>query len=68
MISWLMVRQFLGLLEICQQANAHIVGAGIVVEKSFQDGAKLIKERGVRLESLARIASFEDGKVHFVGE
>ncbi|HAB50149.1 MAG TPA: xanthine phosphoribosyltransferase, partial [Lactobacillus sp.] len=33
-----------------------------------QDGAKLIKERGVRLESLAQIASFEDGKVHFVGE
>ena len=33
----------LGLLEICQQANAHIVGAGVVVEKSFQDGAKLIK-------------------------
>ncbi|MBF0758800.1 xanthine phosphoribosyltransferase [Ligilactobacillus murinus] len=58
----------LGLLEICQQANTHIVGAGVVVEKSFQDGAKLIKERGVRLESLARIASFEDGKVHFVGE
>ncbi|WP_089135521.1 xanthine phosphoribosyltransferase [Ligilactobacillus murinus] len=58
----------LGLLEICQQANSHIVGAGVVVEKSFQDGAKLIKERGVRLESLAQIASFEDGKVHFVGE
>lgn len=58
----------LGLLEICQQANVHIVGAGVVVEKSFQDGAKLIKDRGVRLESLARIASFEDGKVHFVGE
>ncbi len=58
----------LGLLEICRQASAHIVGAGVVVEKSFQDGAKLIKERGVRLESLARIASFEDDKVHFVGE
>lgn len=58
----------LGLLEICHQASAHIVGAGVVVEKSFQDGAKLIKNRGVRLESLARIASFEGDKVHFVGE
>ena len=58
----------LGLLEICQQANAHIVGAGVVVEKSFQDGAKLIKERGVRLESLAQIASLKTVKCTLCGE
>ena len=57
-----------GLLEICRQAQVQIVGVGIVVEKSFQEGAKLIKDQGVRLESLARIASFEGDKVHFVGE
>lgn len=57
-----------GLLEICRQAQVQIVGVGIVVEKSFQKGAKLIKDQGVRLESLARIASFEGDKVHFVGE
>lgn len=57
-----------GLLEICRQAQVQIVGVGIVVEKSFQEGAKLIKNQGVRLESLARIASFEGDKVHFVGE
>ena len=55
-----------GLLEICRQAQVQIVGVGIVVEKSFQEGAKLIKDQGVRLESLARIASFEGDKVHFV--
>lgn len=57
-----------GLLEICRQAQVQIVGVGIVVEKSFQEGAKLIKNQGVCLESLARIASFEGDKVHFVGE
>lgn len=57
-----------GLLEICRQAQVQIVGVGIVVEKSFQEGSKLIKDQGVRLESLARIASFEGDKVHFVGE
>ena len=57
-----------GLLEICRQAQVQIVGVGIVVEKSFQKGAKLIKDQGIRLESLARIASFEGDKVHFVGE
>ena len=58
----------LGLIEICHQAQAQIVGAGIVVEKSFQQGAKLIRQAGVRLESLARIAAFVDGRVKFVGE
>lgn len=55
-----------GLLEICRQAQAEVSGVGIVVEKSFQKGASLIKESGVRLESLARIASFENGEVRFV--
>lgn len=58
----------LGLLELCDQAKCDVVGVGIVVEKSFQKGASLIKERGVRLESLAKIASFEGNKVHFVEE
>lgn len=56
-----------GLLNICEQAQAEVVGVGIAIEKSFQDGARLIKDRGVRLESLARIASFDDNQVRFVG-
>lgn len=58
----------LGLLELCDQAKCNVVGVGIIVEKSFQKGASLIKERGVRLESLAKIVSFEGNKVHFVEE
>ncbi|MDO4598139.1 xanthine phosphoribosyltransferase [Ligilactobacillus agilis] len=58
----------LGLIEICHQAKADIVGAGIVVEKSFQKGADLIKKAGVHLESLARIEAFVDGQVKFVEE
>lgn len=57
-----------GLLEICKQANAHVEGAGIVVEKSFQTGGALLRDQGVRVESLARIASFEGNEVHFVQE
>lgn len=58
----------LGLIDICRQAQCTIVGAGVVIEKSFQEGASLIKEKGVHLESLARIASFAGDEVHFVGE
>jgi xanthine phosphoribosyltransferase len=57
-----------GLLEICRQAEAEVVGVGIAIEKSFQAGAKRITDQGVHLESLAKIASFADDQVHFVGE
>ena len=46
-----------GLIQLIQDAGATIVGAGIVIEKAYQDGGKLIRESGVRVESLARIAS-----------
>lgn len=57
-----------GMLEICRQADVKVEGVGIVVEKSFQEGADWIKGQGIRLESLARISSFENDVVHFVGE
>lgn len=57
-----------GMLEICRQADVKVEGVGIVVEKSFQEGADWIKGQGIRLESLARISSFENDSVHFVGE
>ena len=57
-----------GMLEICRQADVKVEGLGIVVEKSFQEGADWIKGQGIRLESLARISSFENDAVHFVGE
>lgn len=57
-----------GMIEICKQADVKVEGVGIVVEKSFQEGADWIKGQGIRLESLARISSFENDTVHFVGE
>ncbi|WP_088044233.1 xanthine phosphoribosyltransferase [Bacillus sp. EAC] len=56
----------LGLLTIIEQAKAEAVGFGIVIEKAFQDGGKLLRERGYRVESLARIESLKEGKVTFV--
>lgn len=45
------------LSDLIESAGAHTVGAGIVIEKSYQSGARLVRERGIRLESLARIES-----------
>lgn len=49
-----------GLIELVQLAGAEVVGAGIVIEKAYQDGGKLIREKGIRVESLARIAEMSD--------
>lgn len=58
-------RAALGLIDIVKQANAEVVGAGIIIEKGFQEGRKAIEETGVQLESLVVIDKFEDGKVIF---
>lgn len=57
-----------GMLEIADQDGVDVAGAGIVIEKSFQPGANELKDRGVRVESLARIKSLENGKVEFMPE
>ncbi len=58
-----------GLLQLVEQAGAKCVGCGIVIEKAFQDGGKKLREQGVRVESLARIASMNDqGCLEFVQE
>lgn len=54
-----------GMIEICHQAKASIVGVGIVIEKGFQEGHQKIIDQGIHLESLAVIDHFEDGQVVF---
>lgn len=51
------------LLEICREAGATVVGAGIVIEKVYQGGGAQLRESGIRVESLAKVASMskEDG-------
>lgn len=57
-----------GLIELCQQAGAHVEGIGIVIEKSFQDGRELLEDMGIKVFSLARIASLKAGEVEFIEE
>ena len=51
------------LIELIKQADAVTVGAGIVIEKAYQPGGDLIRNKmGVRVESLARIRSMSAEK------
>ncbi|AZN42182.1 xanthine phosphoribosyltransferase [Paenibacillus albus] len=54
-----------GLIKIIERSGATLAGLGIVVEKSFQSGARTIREQGIRVESLAKIASLDGGKIRF---
>ena len=42
-----------GLIDIIQSAGATVEGVGIAVEKGFQEGGKLLREKGLHVESLA---------------
>ncbi|WP_317316785.1 xanthine phosphoribosyltransferase [Peptostreptococcus russellii] len=55
----------LGMIDVIEQAGAELVGVGIVIEKSYQDGSAILKEKGVRVESLARIESLKDKTIRF---
>ena len=55
----------LGLADIARQAGATVEGAGIVIEKGFQPGGEQVREKGIRLESLAIIESMSDDSLTF---
>ncbi|MBS6506899.1 MAG: xanthine phosphoribosyltransferase [Paraclostridium bifermentans] len=58
-------RAAIGLNELVEQARANLVGVGIVIEKGFQDGAKLLDEKNINLQSLVVLESIENGQIKF---
>ncbi|GAA0099755.1 xanthine phosphoribosyltransferase [Paraclostridium bifermentans] len=58
-------RAAIGLNELVEQAQANLVGVGIVIEKGFQDGAKLLDEKNINLQSLVVLESIENGQIKF---
>lgn len=49
-----------GLIDLIQGAGATIEGVGIAIEKGFQRGGDLLREKGLRVESLAILESMND--------
>lgn len=56
-----------GLIDLVRQAGAELAGCGIAIEKGFQGGGDKLRDKGIRLESLAIIESMdsENGTVQF---
>jgi xanthine phosphoribosyltransferase len=55
----------LGLVDICQQAGAKVVGVAVAIEKSFQGGHAKLESMGIPVVSAADIIGFENGHVIF---
>lgn len=54
-----------GLVDICKQAGATVVGCGIAIEKAFQGGGEKLRSEGIKIISLAKIQSMSDDGVIF---
>lgn len=48
-----------GLISIIKQAGAEVEGIGIVIEKGFQNGGRIIRNLGYQLESLAIVDAMD---------
>ncbi|RIX59405.1 xanthine phosphoribosyltransferase [Paenibacillus nanensis] len=54
-----------GLIKIIERSGATLAGMGVVVEKSFQSGGRMLREQGIKVEALVKIASLDNGKIKF---
>ena len=54
-----------GLLDICRQAGAKVVGAAVAIEKSFQGGRARLEAEGLKVYSGANVKEFKDNKTVF---
>ena len=53
-----------GIIDLCQQAGATLVGMGFLIEKEFQHGRQYLHGRGIeRIESLAIIESLDNCEI-----
>ncbi len=52
-----------GLMAIVEEAGATLVGAGVCIEKGWQPGGQQLRDKGVKLVSLAIVDRIENGKL-----
>ncbi len=54
-----------GLIDIINQAGAKLCGCAIAIEKGFQGGGDVLREKGIRVDSLAIIESMTENSLTF---
>ena len=54
-----------GLMDISSQAGAEVIGCAIAIEKGFQGGGDELREKGIRVDSLAIVESMTNDSLSF---
>lgn len=54
-----------GLIDIINQSGATLVGCAIAIEKGFQGGGDMLREKGIRIDSLAIIETMTEDSLTF---
>ena len=54
-----------GLIDLCEQGGAKVIGFATVIDKPFQGGRDYLINKGIKVVSGASIKAFENGKVVF---
>lgn len=57
-----------GLCDLIEKSGASLAGIGIVIEKGFQKGGALLREKGIRVHSLAIIENMSEKMISFRNE
>lgn len=53
----------MGMLDLARQTGATVEGMGFIIQKAFQNGGNVLREHGIRFESLAVVKSLDDCKI-----
>jgi xanthine phosphoribosyltransferase len=53
----------MGMIDLIDQAGAELAGMGFIIEKAFQDGGKMLREKNIHVESLAIINDLSNCKI-----
>lgn len=52
-----------GMIDLIGQAGASLMGLGFVIEKTFQEGGKWLRENGYHVESLVQVTSLDNCEI-----
>ncbi|SDY72838.1 xanthine phosphoribosyltransferase [Tindallia californiensis] len=52
-----------GMHQIVKESEAVLMGTGVVIEKSFQPGKEMLREKGIHVHSLIKVTSLEKEQI-----
>ncbi len=55
----------LGLMDLVSQSGGEVAGLGVAIEKAAKEGGRVLRQLGLRVESLVTVEGIENGNIIF---